>query len=119
MTDDELERALFALPLAEAPGDLRGRILAATIARPRLAFATWEIWIVATVLACMAWLAFSVATSAPDAGGAIARGISLAVDRLTDSLSASALMWMALGVSSAVWISQLSVPTARRKIADR
>ena len=34
MTDDDLDRALFALPLEEPPADLHGRILAATVLRP-------------------------------------------------------------------------------------
>ena len=39
MTDDELERALAALPLEEPPADLHARILAATVCRRRRPFA--------------------------------------------------------------------------------
>jgi hypothetical protein len=119
MTDDELERALFALPLEEPPIDLHGRILAATIARPRLTFRAWEVWLVGTLFAFMVWLTFMVGTSVPDLGGAISRAVSAGVDGFAESVSVSALMWMALGVSFAVWISQLSLPQSRREIADR
>jgi hypothetical protein len=119
MTDDELERALFALPLEEPPVDLRARILAATIARPRLTFRAWEVWLVGTLFAFMVWLTFIVGTAVPDIGGAINRAVSAGVDRFSESGSVSTLMWMALGVSFAVWISQLSLPQSRREIADR
>jgi hypothetical protein len=119
MTEDELERALFALPLEAPPADLRARILAATIARPRLTFRAWEVWLVGTLFAFMVWLTFLVGTSVPDVGAAISGAVSAGVDRLADTLSVNALLWMALGVSFVVWISQLSFPQPRREIADR
>jgi hypothetical protein len=119
MTDDELERALFALPLEEPPVDLRDRILAVTISRPRLTFRAWEIWLVGTLFAFVVWLTFMVGTSVPDIGGAISRAVSLGVDRFAEALSVNTLMWMALGISFVVWISQLSLPQSRREIADR
>jgi len=33
MTDDELDRALFALPLEEPPADMHQRIMSATVLR--------------------------------------------------------------------------------------
>jgi hypothetical protein len=100
MTDDELERALFALPLEEPPAGLRDRILAATVARPRLTFRAWEIWLIGTLVALMVWLTVLVATSAPDVGGVISAALNRGVDL--------------------VWISQLSLPPSRRRgIADR
>jgi hypothetical protein len=119
MTDDELERALLALPLEEPPVDLRARILAVTIDRPRLTFRAWEIWLLGTLFAFMVWLTFMVGTSVPDLGGAISRAVSEGIDRVVPALSVNALMWMALGVSFVVWISQLSLPQPRREIADR
>jgi hypothetical protein len=119
MTDDELERALFALPLEDPPPDLHARILAATINRPQLTFRAWEVWAVGTLVAFMVWLAFLVATSVPDFGGTIARAISYGVDRLADSVSPTALLWMALGVSLVIWLPALSVPTSGSKIAGR
>jgi len=119
MTDDELDRALFALPLEEPPVDLRARILAATVARPRLTFRAWEVWLVGTLFAFMVWLTVLVGTSVPDIGGVISRALSAGVDTFAESLSVNTLMWMALGVSFAVWISQLSLPQSRREIAKR
>jgi hypothetical protein len=119
MTDDELERALIALPLEEPPTDLRRRILAATIARPRLAFNAWETWLVGTLLAFVVWLMFLVGTSVPNVGGVISQTVSVGIDRLGAAISVNTLVWMALGVSFAVWISQLSLPQPRREMADR
>ncbi len=119
MTDDELERALFALPLEEPPANLRARILAATIERPRLTFAAWEIWMVGTVTAFMVWLAVLVATSVPDIGGAIVQTVSYGIDRFAGTISPAALVWIGVGVSFAIWMSAFSRPSARRRIADR
>jgi hypothetical protein len=119
MTDDELERALFALPLEEPPADLRARILATTVDRPRLTFRAWEVWLVGTLAALMVWLMFLVGTAQPDMGGAISRAISDGVDRIVPALSVSALVWMVLGMSFVVWISQLHLPQSRRRIAPR
>ena len=47
MTDDELDRALFALPLEEPPADMHERIMAATVLRAGPAFRTWELWLLA------------------------------------------------------------------------
>jgi hypothetical protein len=119
MTDDELERALFALPLEEPPVELRARILASTVSRPRLTFRAWEIWLIGTLLALMVWLGFMVGTSSPEIGDAISRAVSAGVDELAALLSVSALMWTVLGISFVVWISQLSLPASRREAANR
>jgi hypothetical protein len=119
MTDDEFERALFALPLEEPPVELRARILAATVSRPRLTFRAWEIWLIGTLLAFVVWLGFTVGTSNPDVGGAISRAVSAGVDGVVALVSVSALMWTVLGISFVVWISQLSLPASRREAANR
>ena len=61
MDDERLERALAALPLEEPPPELRARILAATVYRPVPNVATWQIWLLGTLLAVATWalLAFS------------------------------------------------------------
>jgi hypothetical protein len=110
MTDDELERALFALPLEEPPAGLHARILAATVDRPRLTLRAWEIWLVGTLLAFAVWLIFLVGTSVPDLAVAISRAVSAGVDRFAGTISTGVLMWMAFGISFVVWISQLTLP---------
>jgi hypothetical protein len=119
MTNDELERALCALPLEEPPADLRARIFAATIDRPRLTFRAWEIWLVGTLVAFMFWLAFMVGTSVPDVGGAISATLNRGVDLFAGTFPSNTLLWMALGISFVAWISQLSLPVSRPEIADR
>jgi hypothetical protein len=119
MTDDELERALFALPLEEPPVELRTRILAATVERPRLTFRAWEIWLIGTLLAFMVWLAFLVGTSSPDIGGTIGRAVGAGIDTVAALVSVSALTRTVLGISFVVWISQLSLPASRREAANR
>ncbi len=119
MTDDELERALCALALEEPPADLHDRILATTIARPRLTFRAWEIWLIGTLAAFLFWLTFLVGTSASNFGAAISAALTSGVDLFAETLSLNTLMWLALGVSFAVWISQLSLPGSRRGTADR
>jgi hypothetical protein len=119
MTDDELERAMLALPLEEPPVDLRARILAATVERPRLTFRAWEIWLIGTALAFMVWLTFLVATSHLDIGGTLSRAISDGVEQVASALPVGTLLWMVLGISCAFWISQLSLPGPRREAANR
>ena len=69
MTDDDLDRALFALPLEEPPADLHRRIMAATVLRPAPEFRQWELW--ALVLGVVL-LAFARGLDAHAAGGKFA-----------------------------------------------
>jgi hypothetical protein len=116
MTHDDdfadLDRMLAALPLEEAPAGLRARILTATVYRPAPAVRQWELWLIATFVALATWLTWTVAT-APHAGERL-------VDATTRMMEAGGLtslttvLWLAVGISSAWWISQLSVPGTRR-----
>jgi hypothetical protein len=120
MTDDDLDRALFALPLDEPPAGLRERILAATIYQlPSTApFKTWELWLLGGVIALVAFLTYLVLASVPDLG---ARS-----DQLLDGARSLGLFkpttygWFAVGVS-AVWaISSLSLmPAVRQSVYNR
>ena len=115
--DDALDRALAALPLEEPPADLHARIMAATVYRPEPVVGGWEVWLVGTLIALAAWLAWLVA-SAPQAG-----------ERLTDAAvrvienagftSDYTMLWVAVGASAAWWISQLSFPTRPSRIEVR
>ena len=116
MTDDELDRALLALPLAEPPGGLRARILAATVQQPPAALAPWEIWAIGTLLALGVWLAWRIV-----AGNAPAQiAAAFALLRAGGGLDPLTAMWLAVGGSAAYWISRLTlmprppVPTYNR-----
>jgi 4-amino-4-deoxy-L-arabinose transferase-like glycosyltransferase len=118
MTDDELERALFALPLEEPPADLRRRILSATVYRPRMIFRTAEIWGLGTALAIMVWLSWYVMTGIPNVGGKFGFVFSSLLAVVGGNIPANAWLWLALGVSSTIWISQVSLMPARTRITD-
>lgn len=107
MTDDELERALRALPLEEPPAELRGRVLAAVAAPPQPALRPWELPVLGTVVALAVWLCLVAPTL-----GALARATGL--------ISLSTLLWCAIGLSSAWWISHLTLmPTPRVAVTKR
>jgi hypothetical protein len=94
MNDDELDRALFALPLAEPPAGLRASILALTVHAPRPMMRTWETVTVGIVLALVAWLALSVLT----AGGPIETLVAQTSSALTGVFTnRETLLWLALG----------------------
>jgi hypothetical protein len=110
---DDLDRALAALPLEEPPAGLHARIMASTVYRSQPANHTWELWVIGTLVACGAWLVWFVA-SAPHA-----------TERLVDAAmrwvvsagltSDYTLLCLAVGASTAWWISQLSIPSPRRE----
>jgi len=114
MTADELDRALFALPLEESSPDLHGRILNATIYRPRLPLRAWEIYLVGTLVAIAVWLAVFVMTGVPDVESRVSFGLSLAMARVGALVASPAVLWLMLGASSTFWISQISVPRLAR-----
>ncbi len=109
--DDALDRALMALPLEEPPADLHARIMAATVDAPEpaaAAFPGWELWLVVLLSTLALWLAW-VFVSTPH----VVDRLGAAIDRTVaggDLTSASTLIWVAVGVSAAWWITQLSVP---------
>jgi len=110
---DDLDRMLAALPLEEPPAGLHARIMAATTFRPEPAFRGWEVWLVGVLFAVAAWLTWIVA-SAPHASERIVDALLRAVDHAGLD-SEYTLLWLAIGVSAAWWISQLSVPASLRE----
>ena len=110
--DDALDRALMALPLEEPPASLHARILAATVYRPRAAMQQWEVWLLVTLAAVAAWLSWDVLSSPRFAERAADRISELVVSGGLTSLNT--LVWLAIGISAAWWLSQLSVPPRRR-----
>ncbi|MBV9439516.1 MAG: hypothetical protein JOZ24_05960 [Candidatus Eremiobacteraeota bacterium] len=106
--DDELDRALAALPLEEPPPGLHARILAGTVYRPRAPFRAWEVWVLGTCIAFAVWLAWLVVAT-PGTGEAIRTAGQRTIEVFGLS-SLTTLAWLAVGASAAYWISQLSFP---------
>jgi hypothetical protein len=109
-SDDELERALFALPLEEPPADLRASILAGTIYRPPVAVKPWEIWTLGALCAIFVWLLVLVA------GGMAAPLLGRFDLYLNSGLAAFAqpatLFWIAVGGAAVFCFSQLNLTGA-------
>ena len=112
MTDDDLDRALFALPLEEPPLDLHQRILAATVLRPAPTFAPWEIVLlviaVALTAAATTWMFTSSPGSVHRLGADIVAGM-----RAAGLFSRATYVWLGIGISSLWWISSLNFMPAR------
>lgn len=106
MTDDELDRALFALPLEQPPPDLHGKILAATVLRPVPTFRQWELWALAAALVAIGWLTFWALSTTPEAGSRFGYLITVSL-RALGLFSRSTYVWLAVGLSSVWWISSL------------
>jgi hypothetical protein len=116
--DDELDRALCAIPLEEPPADLRASILAATIYRPALPaipFRLWEAWALGAAIAVVVWLCALIAGGGGDR--AIASLDLLGSSALAVITQPLTLLWIALGGAAAFWLSQanfISVPLPQR-----
>lgn len=114
---DDLDRMLAELPLEQPPAGLRARILSATVYRPRSAVATWEVWLLGTLVALAVWVTWLVAAS-PGAGERLVEASSRLIEAGgLDSLSTA--LWLAVGISAAWWVSQMSFPTSARRIEIR
>lgn len=102
-SDDDLDRALFALDLEEPPAGLRGSILAATCYRAPVIFKQWEIVLLGVALAVVAWVAFAIVTGGlPALAGNLQNGLESIGATLSNT---STLAWMAAGGAVAVWLS--------------
>ena len=109
--NDDLDRALAALPLEEPPEGFRARVLAATVYAPRVPEPTrsLEPWLLGTLGALLVWLCGLVVAEPRAFGGAVAS----AVASLT-LVPPSTWVWIAGGCAAAFWLSALSVPAPRR-----
>ncbi len=115
--DDDLDRAIAALPLAEPPAGFHARVMAATVYRTEPAVRGWEVWVIGTLVAVAAWLTWIV-MSTPHATQRFADAAIYAVQ--TAGLTSSyTVLWLAVGASAAWWISQISVPSSRSRIEAR
>jgi len=118
-SDEDLERALFALDLEQPPADLRGSILAATVYRAPVIFKQWELVLLGATLAVIAWIAFAIVTGGlPSLAGNIQDGVQTIGKALSNTVT---LSWIAAGGAVAVWLSLWANPTqlVSRKIARR
>jgi hypothetical protein len=115
MHDDDftdLDRMLAALPLEEPPPGLHSRILTTTIYRPVPILHSWELWAIAAIVALAAWFTWQV-VSVPHLGDRIGDATSRLADAGgLDSLTT--VLWLAVGMSAAWWVSQISIPSSRR-----
>jgi hypothetical protein len=102
-SDEDLDRALFALELEEPPADLRGNILAATCYRAPVLFKQWEIVLLGAAIAIVTWVACAIFT-----GGlpTLAQNVETGFQSIGGGLSNTAVLsWIAVGGAVAVWLS--------------
>jgi hypothetical protein len=121
MTDDELERAILALPLEEPPAGLRRRILAATVARTAVAptFRPWELWLLAAALVVVAAVTYALLVTTPDAGSRISTAIVSGL-HAAGLFSIRTYAWLVVGCSTAWTISRLPfMSPATRRVYNR
>ena len=106
MDDDELDRALFALPLEEPPADLRASILTATVYRPAPPFSVWELAVIGGITAVLVWLVIEIALG----GGALFTATLQTIEtNVAHTLSnVTMLAWLAAGGATAFWLSFLT-----------
>ncbi|GEM_PF-1339746 len=116
--DDDLDRAIAALPLAEPPAGFHARVMAATVYRLEPAVRGWELWLIGTLVAVAAWLTW-LAASTPHATEQIAGALLNAAVQTAGLATTYTVLWLAVGVSAAWWISQLTVPSTRNRIEAR
>jgi len=114
---DDLDRALFALPLEAPPPGLRESILRATIYAPAAepAFRTWEIAAIGAALAVAVWLGILLATDR--AFGAALTAGALALGRAFSD--PATLTWLSVGGGIAIWLTIVnSAPRLRLPIRN-
>jgi hypothetical protein len=95
---DDLDRALFALPLATPPDGLRAALFDATVfAAPRAVVAVakpWELWAVGAALAVAAWLC-AMLVAYKGFAAAFTTQIDLAIRAFTEPTT---LAWLSAGL---------------------
>jgi len=104
---DELDRALFALPLEEPPPGLRRAILEATVfSQARVsapAVRPWESLAAGTTLAIGAWLIFALIAYK---GFAVAFNTEI-VAAVQAFAAPNSLVWLGAGCAIAAWLTVL------------
>jgi hypothetical protein len=117
-SDEELERALFALPLEQPPADLRASILAATVYKAPPLLSRWELAGLGALVVAIAWLCWMIAMGGLPLFNHSLQSIAETVGRaLSNTLTVS---WLAAGGATAIWLSMWQSPVpARQRIARR
>ncbi len=109
---DELDRALFALPLEEPPAGLRAAILRSTVfaapSAPAL-LGRLETTVIGVLLALATWIAIVLLTDRAAAGSVEALTTAF-FGALTESRT---LFWLALGAAVAAWLTLANSATLR------
>jgi len=100
---DELERAIFALPLEEPPEGMRASILLRTAYRPAPAFSVLELATLGALGAVALWLVVLLVLG----GGALFADTLATIGAfLSRSFSnATTLAWLAAGGATALWLT--------------
>jgi hypothetical protein len=101
--DDALERALFALPLEEPPGDLRAAILAATVYRTAPPFSALDLGLLGTLAGVAVWLVIFLLSGAGAHWLHLFAAAGVQAARVLSNLST--LAWLALGGATAAWLT--------------
>jgi hypothetical protein len=105
--DDELDRAIAALPLEPLPDGLRTSILAAVSMVPGPVLSRWETVGIGIILALITWLSLLFLNG----GLGLGRWLTVEVETLSRALvSPTTLMWLAIGVACALCFTLVSIP---------
>jgi hypothetical protein len=107
--DDDLDRALFALPLEPLPDGLRASILTGVAVGHRPIFTHWETIGLGIVVALGTWLALLLRGDA-SAGTWLAAEFGTLAQFL---VAPTTLTWAAAGLAVAVCVSLASMPRRR------
>ena len=110
--DDDLDRALMALPLEPLPDGLRASILSAIRVAPGPILTRWETAGVGVILALATWLSILFMTGRVSAGTWVSSNLSALGYFLVNPTS---LMWIAVGLAVALCLTLASIP--RRQAA--
>lgn len=114
--DDELERALFAMPLEEPPAGLRRSILAATVDAPvpnpsALWMSTTETVLYGVLVALLVWLCVAVGQGDASPVGASLRDLSFRI--IAFFSQPDTVLWLCAGAAIAAFFSNESLTRAR------
>jgi Na+/phosphate symporter len=109
---DEIDRALFALPLEDPPPGLRQSILNCTVNAPAAvrsaALAWWELLGIGAVAALAVWLAVG-AVRGTNLGSALTSALIGFGHSLADP---GTLAWLTVGATVSLWLTFISLRPA-------